>query len=165
MFAPRRLGLASSAVVWLVAGRFKQAGATSEEETRVRERVRRKTPRTFAKNAAIPPRRRAAMPVKRPVDDDDDGSGNGQLHPHMPAVKASRHDLQQHQQHQHQHQDYDAHHQQQQHAAQHQASARKKGVSNRTGQACDRCKVRIYYSRCYVMSYIQHACIHTHTHL
>ncbi|KAM0706648.1 hypothetical protein Q7P35_005976 [Cladosporium inversicolor] len=87
------------------------------------------------------------MPVKRPVDDDDDGAGNGQLHPHMPAVKASRHDLQQHQQQQqqqqqqqHQHQDYDAHHQQ--HAAQQQASARKKGVSNRTGQACDRCKTR-----------------------
>lgn len=105
------------------------------------------------------------MPVKRPVDDDDDGSGNGQLHPHMPAVKASRHDLQQHQQQQHQHQDYDAHHQQ--HAAQQQASARKKGVSNRTGQACDRCKVREYYSfiQCYVMSCIQYAHTHAYIHL
>jgi hypothetical protein len=109
------------------------------------------------------------MPVKRPVDDDDDGgggAGNGQLH-HMPAAKASRHDLQ-HQQ----HQDYDAHqhqHQTQHHAAQQQqqASARKKGVSNRTGQACDRCKVResssSSSSQCHDMSYVQHACTHLHT--
>lgn len=63
------------------------------------------------------------MPVKRPVDDDDGDAGAGN---HVPA-KHSRHDL---------HVDYDAQHAQS-------ASARKKGSSNRTGQACDRCKVRI----------------------
>lgn len=61
------------------------------------------------------------MPVKRPVDDDGDA---GALQ-HAPA-KLSRHDLQI---------EYDA-------APGQSASARKKGVSNRTGQACDRCKVR-----------------------
>jgi len=65
------------------------------------------------------------MPVKRPVDTDDDGEHGA--HHHVPT-KASRHDL---------HQDYDS-----QQAAQ-SASARKKGLSSRTGQACDRCKVRV----------------------
>jgi hypothetical protein len=62
------------------------------------------------------------MPVKRPVDDDDGDAG---AHANLPA-KHSRLDL---------HIDYDQQHPQS-------ASARKKGSSNRTGQACDRCKVR-----------------------
>jgi hypothetical protein len=62
------------------------------------------------------------MPVKRPVDDDDGDAG---AHASLPA-KHSRLDL---------HVDYDTQQSQS-------ASARKKGSSNRTGQACDRCKVR-----------------------
>jgi hypothetical protein len=57
------------------------------------------------------------MPVKRPVDDD--------AGPPMPP-KHSRQDL---------HIEYDPN-------ASLAATARRKGASNRTGQACDRCKVR-----------------------
>ena len=57
------------------------------------------------------------MPVKRPVDDD--------AGPPMPP-KHSRQDL---------HIEYDNN-------ASLAATARRKGASNRTGQACDRCKVR-----------------------
>jgi hypothetical protein len=57
------------------------------------------------------------MPVKRPVDDD--------AGPPMPP-KHSRQDL---------HSEYDPN-------ASLAATARRKGASNRTGQACDRCKVR-----------------------
>jgi hypothetical protein len=57
------------------------------------------------------------MPVKRPVDDD--------AGPPMPP-KHSRQDL---------HIEYDPN-------ASMAATARRKGASNRTGQACDRCKVR-----------------------
>jgi hypothetical protein len=80
------------------------------------------------------------MPVKRPVDHDDDDGEHG-AHHHVPA-KASRHDL---------HVDYDS-----QHAASQSASARKKGLSSRTGQACDRCKVR---AMPYIPTYI-HQCRH-----
>ncbi|GAB7329775.1 hypothetical protein MBLNU13_g01503t1 [Cladosporium sp. NU13] len=84
------------------------------------------------------------MPVKRPVDDDDaDGGGSNAQLQHMPAVKASRHDLPQHQDYDHHHHQHHQQHQpatQQHQHQQQQASARKKGVSNRTGQACDRCK-------------------------
>jgi len=81
------------------------------------------------------------MPVKRPVDDDDDRGEHG-AHHHLPP-KVSRHDL---------HVDYDHPHGNSSQSA----SARKKGVSNRTGQACDRCKVRIQALSIYPYT-------HTHT--
>ena len=64
------------------------------------------------------------MPGKRPVDDGDDAGAQQQA-----PAKVPRNEL---------HVEYDAQQGQS-------AGARKKGASNRTGQACDRCKVRIFH--------------------